>query len=340
MFLPSVLALEVKQSAWIVPIFVPLGIGSLALWGACKLKQQFPGLTIIEYSEVVVGKVLGKVLTASFILFLLSFNIQLIWDTTGFLSITLLPKTPALILNLSMVLLGAYIVPKGIEVIARMAQFVLPLFLMAVVFVIVLAMRDFEFGNILPMLEGGVLPIVKNSLAPAYIFGEVGLLTLFLPMVNESQVIGRKMLMMLVAAAGSLSAVILTTILVFGPEVTGSYVYSFFALAKFVQAGRYIQRVESLISILWITGITIKMALLFYLCSVATAQCLGLKSYKSVAYLLTMVQGALLIFLGSVSVIQMQIIDNYLQSIGLGFELALPFFLLLTAIIKKKWSTR
>ena len=337
--LPSALAHQTKQSAWMVPLFLPIGIGSLSVWVACQLGQRFPELTLIPYSEVVLGKALGKVLASSFILFLCLLNVLVIRQVTGFLSLALLPGTPAKVLIFSIVLLGVYLALKGIEVIARMVQFILPLFIMSFALVMVLTIGDLEFGNLLPLMEGGLLPIVKSSMTSASLFGEIGLLTLIFPMVNKPQEIGRKAVISIIAAAVFLSTNILVNVLVFGPEVAGTYAIPFWSLAKFAQIGRYIQRSESLITILWVTGIIIKVTLLLYLSSLPTAQLFGLKSNKPALYSLALLQGILAFFPVIVSVKLMQILNSYWPPIGLGFELAVPLFLLLTAMIRKKRYT-
>lgn len=337
--LPTTLAQGAKQSAWIVPLLLPAFTGFLAVWGVCKLGRRFPGLTLVQYSEVVLGKILGKGIAASFILYLVFLNITVMREATAFLSIALLTVTPGPVLTFSIVLLGTYLALKGIEVIARMVQFVLPIFLTSFILVMVLTIGDVEFGSLLPLFEGGVLPIVKSSLVPASLFGQISLLALLLPVITKPREIRRKAVLTIIAAAGFLSAVILAVLLVFGPDVAGSYFYSFWSLARFVQVGRYIQRVESIVTILWVTGIIMKVTLLFYLSSLAASQLFGMKNYKPALYFLAPVQGALAIFPGisSAKLLEIQTISS--PPVGLAFELLLPFFLLITAVLLKKRST-
>lgn len=336
LFVPAITAQQSRQSAWIVPLVLPTVAGCVAAGEACILGQRFPGLTLVQYSEVILGKPLGKVFSSSYILFLLILNILVIRELSEFLTIVLLPASPAYILILVTVLLGLFLALKGIEVIARMVQFVLPLFVLTFIFMISLALIDFEFGNLLPLLEGGVMTIVKGSVVPASWYGEIGVITLLLPMINKPQEARSKAVKALLCVAVFLTVDVLVTVAVFGPDLTGVYMFPFWSLAGFVQISRYIERVESFIVLLWLTAIILKITLFFYLSSFATAQLFKLKSYQTAVYPLALLHGIFAIFPALGSIELSEILKRYWPPLGLMFELAIPFLLLVIAIIRKK----
>lgn len=336
LFVPAITAQEAGVSAWMVPLIGPTLVGYLAVWTAYKLGKRFPGLTLVQYGEILLGKPVGKLLACFYILFLFVLNVLVIREFASFFSITILPQTPILVLNLVLVLVGGFSALQGIEVIGRMAQFVLPFLVLSFLLLIILVIPDIDLGFLQPLLEGGVMPIVKSSVVPASWYGEIGVLVFLLPMVNKTQEVKRKGFITLLAVAIFLTLDTFATQTVFGPEQTASEMFPFFHLAKYIERGNFIQRIESLIAFMWVTGIVIKVALFTYLISLGISQILGLKTYKSVIYALIPIQ----LIVGtypSISALNLsQILVRFWTPVGLCFEIIVPLLLLLVALIRKK----
>lgn len=336
LFVPSLTAQQSKQSAWIVPLVIPPIVGFIVVWLACQLGKRFPELTIVQYNELILGKWFGKLVSSGYICYLLILNSLVIRELIQFLTIALLPATPALVLIIVVVLLSLFLALKGIEVIARMVQFVLPLFVVTFIVITILALADIDLGNLFPLLEGGVMPIVKSSVVPASWYGEIGVLTLLLPVINKPQEAMSKSFKTLIFVAIFLSIDVFITLAVFGPDLTGVYLFPFWALAGFVQISRYIERVESFIVLLWLTGIILKITLCFYLSGLATAQLFKLQKPQRAVYFLALPHCLLAIFpvLGSIEL--NELLKQYWPPFGLMFELVIPLFLLLIAMLRKK----
>lgn len=336
LFVPAITAQEAGVSAWMVPLIVPTLAGYLTVWTVCKLGERFPGLTLVQYGELLLGKLVGKLLGSLYALFLLILNVLVIREFAGFFSITMMPNTPILVLNLTLVLVGGYAALQGIEVIGRMTQFVLPLFVLSFLLLITLVLPDADLDYLQPLLGDGVMPIVKSSVVPASWYGEIGVLVLLLPMVNKTQEVKRKGFITLLAVAGFLTLDTLVTQSIFGAEQTASLMFPFFQLAEYVERGNFIQRIESLIAIMWITGIVVKVALVSYLISLGVSQVLGLKTYRSAIYALMPLQ----LILGTYPVISAlnlsQILAKYWPPFGLFFEVVVPLSLLMVAFLRNK----
>lgn len=336
LFVPGITAAQAKQSAWLVPLFLPVLTGFTTIWTAGKLGQRFPQHTLVQYSVILLGKAAGKLVAGAYILFFLVLNVLVIREFSQFLTLTMLPKTPAYILNMAVVLVGCYVAAKGIEVVARMAQFIFPLFVVGTLFIFVLAIPSMEPGKLLPLLEGGIVPIIRSSVTPASWYGEVIVLVMLLPSVNKPQEAKNRGFLAILAVAGFLSVDILITLGIYGPELTGYFHFPFWLVAKYIEFGNYLQRVESVVAVLWITGMTIKVALISYVIALTTAQVLGLTGYRPVFYPLALVQ----IMASSYPLINIAalgvILDQYWPLFALQFELVLPLVLLFVALIRRK----
>lgn len=310
------------------------GLG--CLWIVCKLGQRFPQHTLPQYTEILLGKTLGKIVGGAYVLYFLVVNILVIREFSEFLTNTLMPGTPGVVFSTIIVLIGAYAAFKGIEVIARMVQFLLPLFVFTLVVLLGLAVPDMELGKLQPFLEGGILPVIWGSVVPASWYGEIVVLVILLPMVNKPQEVKRKGALTLLAAAFFLTADTLITLTIFGPCLTGDLLFPFWYLAKFIEFGNYLQRMESLIVLLWVVGIVIKVDVLYYLICFTTAQVLNLKGYKPVAYPAALVQifGATFLFRNTPEL--SKFLSQNWPPFGLLFEVGLPLILLTVAVIRGK----
>lgn len=336
LFVPAITAQEAGVSAWMVPLLVPTFAGYLAVWAACKLGERFPGLTLVQYVELLLGKLAGKLLGCLYILFLFILNVLVIREFTAFFSITMMPKTPILVLNLTVVLVGGYAALQGIEVIGRMTQFVLPIFILSFLLLISLVIPDIDLGFLQPLFGEGLMPIVKSSVVPASWYGEIGILVLLLPMVNKPEEVKRKGLISLLAVAGFLTVDTLVTQAVFGPEQTASLMFPFYDVAQFIEIGNFVQRMEILIATLWITGIMVKVALFTYLISLVVSQVCGLKKYRPVVYGLVPLQLMAGTYPAITALNLSQILSKYWPSFALFFEVVVPLCLLIFAFLRKK----
>lgn len=335
LFVPGITAERAKQSAWIASLLASLA-GFSSLWIVSKLGQRFPRQTLPQYAGILLGKSLGKIVGGTYVLYFLVVNILVIREFSVFLTNTLMPGTPEVVFSTIIVLIGAYAASKGIEVIARMAQFVLPLFVFTLVLLLGLAVPSMDLGKLQPFLEGGILPIIWGSVVPASWYGEIVVLVILLPMVNKPQEIKCQGALTLLAAAFFFTADTLITLAIFGPYLTGDLLFPFWYLAKFIEFGSYLQRMESLIVLLWVVGIAIKVDVLYYLVCFSAAQVLNLRGYKPVVYPAAFVQILAAAFLLRDTPELSKFLSQNWPPLGLLFEVGLPLILLTVAVIRGK----
>lgn len=66
--IPSIAGKFARHDMWMTPIIGSV-IGFLTVYIAWKLHQLFPKLTPIQYSEKILGKLVGKLVSGIFVLF-------------------------------------------------------------------------------------------------------------------------------------------------------------------------------------------------------------------------------------------------------------------------------
>ncbi|WP_256364962.1 MULTISPECIES: endospore germination permease [unclassified Dehalobacter] len=335
LFVPGIIVQRTGQSAWLVTTFSCL-TGIISLLIILKLSQRFPRTILSKYSEIVLGKVMGKVFCLAYVLFFFTTNTLTIREFSEFLSYSLSFGSSILLLIIVIVAVTGFGAYKGIEVIVRANQFVLPLFVISFVCLFGLALFKVDYERVLPLLEKGIQPLLPDSAVAASLFGEIVVLIMLLPIVNKPQEIWSKSLWAILASMGFITLCTLIIITVVGPNLSGHLLIPFWNFVKSIEYGNYVQRIEGIIFFFWLTIIMIKTTLLYYLTCLITAQVFGLKSYYPVICYLAPLQVTAATFMSSNTIQLQDIFRKYWPPFALFFEIALPLFLLTVAVIRKK----
>ena len=335
-YVPSFTAKEAKESAWLAVSVIPFVYGYLTLRLIYKLGSYFPGLTFYQYCEVILGKLLGKGLGVTYIVAMLITNILILREFSDFLMITTLPLTPKIWLLTAIAALATYGAYKGLEVIVRAVQFIFGIYFLASIITLLLALTNFQVGRLLPVLDEGVLPILRGSIAPASWYGQVFVFSFIFPFVNKPKELKKKGTITLVAVTIFATLDVVVTVGVFGANLTTVYTVPFWVLAKSIDFGDIVQRIESFLLVFWLCGIFIKAAFFSWIIGLGITQVFGFKNTKAVLSITATFEVIIAnTFLRNASLIQF-LVSNVWPSFGIAFCFLIPLFLLLIARVRKK----
>ena len=67
---------------------------------------------------------------------------------------------------------------------------------------------------------------------------------------------------------------------VFGDLVTAHLIFPYFTLTQYISLCHFIERLETLVIVIWVGGVAIKLAVFFHSAAIAGASTLGLKNYR------------------------------------------------------------
>lgn len=337
LFVPAITAQRARQDAWLATSVLPGLLGFAVLWVVWKLGQHFPGRPFPHILEALVGKGLAKGIGILYLLFLLFMNVLILREFGDFIIIAYLPKTPLVVLHALIILLAWYAAGKGLEVLVRMTMFIVPLGAVGVFLIILLSIPDMQPARLLPVLEGGVRPLLSASLIPASWFGEIAILLFIQPQVNKPAEIlrqgGYALLLMILFCTLD----ILATLLVFGPELSGAFAFPFWSLARYIEY-RSIERVDSLIVLMWVSGMVIKTALIYYVLCLAGSQVFHQASYRKFLLPAAVLQFLAVSWFNPDTLQLADILARIWPPVALVFELGLPGLFLLVSWWKKPSS--
>lgn len=336
LFVPAVTVSLAGRDAWMTEIIVTV-FGIMVVIVSTLLGFRFPDKTIIQYSGDILGKYLGKLIGLAYLFFFFNTTAVIIREFADFLFIAYMPRTPLLMFIVISVMLAAYAVKSGLEVIARMNQFVLLLMFLSVAGIFSLVLKEFHPEYLFPILENGVKPVIRGGLTPSAWRGEVFIMVMFIPYLNKYQkarVSGLKSMVILTAV---LVLDIIICLGVFGIRV-GQFVFPVYYLAYYIGIAGFIERIEAVVLGLWVTGVTVKVAIWYYAAVLASSQLFGLKNHKTVVFPVGLILGvwSVAVFTNTTEIIQF--FAEEFPYYAFTFEIMIPLGLLILAVIRKKSS--
>ena len=207
------------RDAWLA--FLIAWIGGLGLvFVYATIARLHPGKTLVEILKSTFGKVVGSMLTLLYIWYFIHLA-GLTCRTFGlFLTSTSYPKTPEIFIIGGLVLLSVYTLKKGLQVLGRVAEILVPIVIALLLILFLALFNRYDFGVFFPLLENGLLPVMKKTYGPlVFPFGEtVIFLMLFSSLAKPQQV--RLTVVLAVAVGGLLIFMsVVRDLMALGPEL-------------------------------------------------------------------------------------------------------------------------
>ncbi|WP_127532567.1 GerAB/ArcD/ProY family transporter [Paenibacillus kobensis] len=275
--LPSVSAHYAGSDMWLAPLFASFS-GFLGIFCAVKLHQRFPGQTVVQYGEQIVGRWLGKLIGLGYFIYLAHRLGTISRQYAEFVEGNFLFRTPNLIVICTIVLLAGLAVRGGIEVMARSAVIFTPIFIFPIFFLLLL-FPDLNYHHMFPVLDHGLVPVLQGSIAPQAWFNEYFLISFILPKLANAGEGGKWGYISFSAVLVSLVYVDLICLFLLG-EDTGSKTYPVLVAFRFLSVADLFENLEALLLAMWVFGNFVKISVFYYAAVTSFTQCLNLQDYR------------------------------------------------------------
>ncbi|MCQ6268682.1 endospore germination permease [Fictibacillus sp. WQ 8-8] len=339
LILPSIPANEAHQDAWISGI-LSLLLGLVICYLYYAVGKLYPQLTLIEYTNVIFGKI-GWFISLLFIIYPLLSLAALLREIGDFMATQIFVETPMEAIIILMLLVVIMAVRLGLECIARSAEIFFPFLILLFIVMVVCLLPQIKLDNVYPVLEHGIHPILRGSISfTALPFMETFVILMILPYVNKKAGIKRSLL--IGGGIGGTVLLIMTglSLLVLDPNLTAKSVYPSYKLASKINLADMIQRVEAVLAAIWFITIFFKMALYLYAASLGTAQLLKLNNYQFLLLPFGMITIPLALTLGENSMYLSYIFMKIWPFYDLTHAVIFPTLLLIIGTYKKKMEAK
>lgn len=151
------------------------------------LERLYPGKTLMDIHKSVLGRGIGTFLNIFFIIYFFEICAWTLREFADFLLITVEPATPIFAyLTIGMIMAG-YAVYYGVEVIARIAELMMPLVVFSYLTVFSLTVNLFHLSNLQPILENGLLHPLHDPFLTISWFGDVMVISMLMGYVRRTE---------------------------------------------------------------------------------------------------------------------------------------------------------
>ncbi|WP_028401724.1 GerAB/ArcD/ProY family transporter [Ectobacillus panaciterrae] len=335
--IPIITGRFAHHDMWISPILASLN-GFLTAFIVYQLHKIYPKETIIQYSQHIMGRILGKILGFVILFIFLHVCGIIAREYADFIIAAVLHKTPMVVITGSIILVCAFAVRGGVEVLGRVAQIFIPL-LMLPLLLFVLLIPQFKPENLFPIMEHGIMPPIMGATGVIVWFGEIFLISMLLPFLTDREK-GMKWSMISVVV-GMLTMVYLNIVIIFLlGESAITYRFPVFLGFRYISVANFFENLESLVVAMWVMGAFIKLSVFYYALVLGTAQWLHLSDYRPLVFPFGFLTTLFAIWVSpnaqELSKFSRTILPFYATSI-MTF---IPIVLLCIAIIQKKWKNK
>jgi len=337
-FTPSKAVGEAKQDGWISLIAVIL-IGSLFILLTVTLSNRHQYQSIVDISKTLFGKSIGFIVGIMYAWFYIHLAAILLREMGDMMKGTTLPETPLLVL-IAMYAFIIYLATfYGVETIARLTELFAPYAFIGLWLTILLVIPLMKLERVQPILSEGLKPILKGAFpVVGFTFAEMAIFFMILPFVNNRKNLVKIVISGGIAASFTLLVMVLASIMVLGVRATGFSIFAPINVARLINVGDFLTRVEILINMSYVITIFIKVTVTFYAGVIATAQVFNLSSYRSITLPLVIIIISLSLVLSEGIVEFLDYTSTAWTPYAMFFSLVLPLFLLIISLIRGKQS--
>jgi spore germination protein KB len=323
-----------KQDAWLAIVIGAVEGGIFALIFT-TLARRFPGESIVEILETVFGPYLGKLIAVSFLWYSFHLGSIVIRDFTDFFTTAIMPETPSIVFAALLVLVSAFAVFNGLEVITRCSLVLVPLTVFFLVITFLLQVNQLDFNNFLPLFETPIWQLLKiSNTVAAFPFGETVTFLMVLPFLNQTNEGRSKTIIGILWAA---LFIMLASWRSIGALGATGYIFSYpaFEAVKLINLPFVSMRLEIIIVINFLMMGFLKITALHYSTVLGLGQIFKLRSIRPliVPIGILMVIFSIINYSGFLENVEFtyQVYHIY----ALPFQLGMPLLTLIVAAIRK-----
>ncbi|MDF2714583.1 MAG: spore gernimation protein [Paenibacillus sp.] len=282
LFIPLSSAAAAKQSGWIaILIGMAVTIGLIRMYIA--LARLAPGCTLVDMNRKWLGKWLGSAVSIFYAgNSLLLAASSLIYYVGDFMTTKILTDTPISVINIMFALVVVMGLRMGLGTLGRAADVLFPVFAVLFAAMILFVAPEMKAENMQPVFASGakqiaeaVFDYISFSGMPVIYF-----LMIYPSLVADSPKSAKAFYMGSVIGGSFLLIIAVAGVAVMGVEETVNHAYPSYALAKKINIGNFITRIEVIMATIWIISLYFKVIIYFYAGMKGFAQLLNIRNEK------------------------------------------------------------
>ncbi|WP_446898572.1 GerAB/ArcD/ProY family transporter [Clostridium sp. LBM24168] len=299
------------------------------------LMKKFPGYNIAEIYEIVMGKLIGKILGFMFSAYFVFYTGTNLREFVDMIKSYNLPRTPPSFIILVILILTAIIVSLGLETIARVCAVIFIPVVFGIAIIFLMASPNYNPGDLAPYFGYGIWRTISGSIMRSSAYSEVIILFFIVDSIHGLGNMKKSGIVSLIFAGIMFSSTIMCYLMTFTYGAGSENISGLFELSRAIYFNRFIERVESIFLITWIVPTILDIAIGFYMSVSIYCQIFNIKDHRPLV-----VSFLVLIFIVTLipeSFPELLDIDLlFMRQYGFILNYLIPIFVFIVSIVLKK----
>lgn len=336
------LGLEAKQDAWIA-ILIGLATGVILLYIYSSLYRYHPNSLLTTYPKQLLGKSIGSIIGFLYIIYFIYIGSRVLRDIATLLQITWLQRTPILVISILIIIVAAYTVFHGVEVLARTGEIHLFIYGLSIVIAVIFILFSdiLHFNKLLPVGENwGLILKTAFPMITTFPFGEVIAFTMIFPYLNNQKIGVKYGFLAMIFAGLIISLSIAINITALGVNMVGRSPFPLLTTMGKVSLHFFVQRLDILACIILVMGGFFKITIFLYTATIGSADLFKI-NHKKLALPIGTILLLLSIMIASNTSEHFQeglkIVPTYVH---IPMQIIIPILLLAITLLKKRLSVK
>lgn len=279
LYLPLFILMKSGRDGWL-SVLATMGLALFISVLVVLPGLRFPGLDFHDYSAKILGIVSGKAVTFLFATTALISLALILREFADLIKATAMPLTPIPVVVGASLLTSSFMTRRGIVLIARMAELLMPLILIMLLIIIIFSFKPSHLSNLLPILENGPENIWHGVYLQMAFMPQIAISAFLLHQLTDPHKVITANLKYVFTVGPLVLLVCVITATAFAPEYSSLTVAPLLAVARNISIGGFPLRMEGTITGIWIMVATVKFALVHYLIAYYLGRCLDLEDYR------------------------------------------------------------
>lgn len=333
--LPKTL-LDICGSSTLLNIVFVTAIALCIVYLISKLLRHFPSMDILDISEFLGGKLLKNIIGILFMIYFLFAASTFLRSFCESVKIIYFPRTPVIILILLFIIGIIFTNRFGIQSIIRANLIFVPTVLFSIIFIFLANIDNFTIQRMFPLFGNGISTTFFSGISNLFAFGGISLLYFIPPSLKGSKEFKKVAITSIILSGIWLLFSIATLLFMFPSIVTTDEILPLYLASRFIEFGRFFQRLDAVFLLIWIVSITSYLSTLLALVTNI------FKKITSFQYPYIIIYGAaIIIFLLSLipqNYVQVHFLETTVYKymvLGLVFIISLAILILATLKYRK-----
>ena len=271
---------KAMEDTWIsILLAIAMAIPLVFIYG--KLSQLYPNMGLFDILQKIYGKFLGKLFIFFYTFYFFHLGSICIRNATEYVQVVSFPETPQYITAIFIGFISIYAIYVGFSVLSTWAKIVLPIITIMAIATFVLAIPQFNYSNIKPILYNGWKPVISSGYSLiTFPFGETVIFLVFLGYLDNTKDSTKVYISSILIGGFLLLLVAFRNIFLIGfPLISDIYFPSHYA-TSLINFRDFIQRIEIIVSINVLMSSFVKTTTCLYASCIGVIKLFNLKNYK------------------------------------------------------------